>query len=55
MQKNGKDIFPSGNPGQLGFSLFKGFFALWLGWALVCLVGGAALVYVAIHFISKFW
>jgi len=31
------------------------FLGIWLVWALVCLAGAAGLVYVAIHFISKFW
>jgi hypothetical protein len=28
---------------------------VWVLWALVCLAGTGALVYVAWHFISKFW
>lgn len=32
-----------------------GFLAIWLVWACICLAGAAGLVYVAIHFISKFW
>jgi hypothetical protein len=31
------------------------FLGIWLVWALVCLAGAAGLVYVLIHFISKFW
>jgi Flp pilus assembly protein TadB len=31
------------------------FGVVWLLWALVCLAGAGALVYVAWHFISKFW
>jgi hypothetical protein len=28
---------------------------VWVLWALACLAGSCALVYVAWHFISKFW
>lgn len=28
---------------------------VWLVWAAVCLAGTAGLVYVAWHFVSKFW
>lgn len=31
------------------------FGVVWLLWALACLAGTGALVYVAWHFISKFW
>lgn len=55
MKRNGKDIFPSGNVGNLGFSLAKGVFALWFIWALVLLSGVGAVVYVVFHFLSKYW
>lgn len=34
---------------------FKTAFALWVLWMLFCLCALAGIVYVAIHFIQKYW
>jgi len=36
-------------------TLFSGFFIFWAFSALISLAGSALLLYVAWHFISKFW
>lgn len=36
-------------------SLFRFAFGAWLAWGLICLSGAGFLLYVAWHFISKFW
>lgn len=33
----------------------RAFSAFWLGWLAVCLSGTGWVIYVAIHFISKYW
>ena len=35
--------------------LFTGFLIVWVMYALACLAGVIGIVYVAIHFISKYW
>jgi hypothetical protein len=47
------DFFKSHN--KMMVRTTSAFLGIWLVWALVCLAGAAGLVYVAIHFISKFW
>lgn len=47
--------FPSGNVGDIGLALFKGF-AIYYGVVALlglCLAGGV--IYVVFHFVSKFW
>lgn len=41
--------------GNFLFGGMAAFGIAWLLWACVCLAGAGALVYVAWHFISKFW
>lgn len=35
--------------------MFKGFFAVWLVWALFCLALVIGVLYVAVHFLAKVW
>ena len=33
----------------------KTFITIWIVWAIICLCGAVGIVYVAAHFLSKFW
>ena len=52
----GRDLFKTHKQNTRGvFSIFKAFFALWIIWAIFCLCALVGIIYVAWHFISKFW
>lgn len=52
----GKDLFKAHKQATRGiFGIFGAFFAVWLVWALISIALLGGVVYVAWHFISKFW